>query len=276
MTKILVPTDFSPTAEIAFRFAVNLASKIQSEVVLYHVFTPLENPYIDTEAERDDYNKKTSGELHQQLDDLKSRLESEFSSVAISTELGRSPIIESILSYAETNNFKMIVMGTQGATGIKKVVIGSQAARVIEDTKIPVLLVPDEFTGEIPRKILFATTYDVNDKEPLSSVLEWTSPLKPTITIAHISDNENKENDATMEDYQNAVPEIFDSSHLSFKHIDATYSIETLEKLTVQHPYDMLSMIRRKKSFLGRLFFKSLSRDMAYLTKYPLLIIPEK
>lgn len=275
MTKILVPTDFSPTAEMAFNFALKLASKINSEIVLYHVFTPLENLYIDTEAERDAYNLKTSSELIQKLNNLKAKVASEYSSITVSTVLGRSPIIESILDYAEDNHFQLIIMGTQGASGIKKVIIGSQAARIIEDAKIPVLLIPDEFSGEIPKKVLFATTCNVHDKEALSTVLRWTAPLQPKFTIVHICEDETNGVHPTLKDYDVAIPESFNKDDLSFRRVSSSYATETMERLAADFPYDMLAMIRRRKTFFGRIFLKSLSRDMAYLTTCPLLIVPE-
>lgn len=276
MTKILVPTDFSPTAEMAFQFALRLASNIESEIVLYHVFTPLENLYIDTEEERDAYNVKTSAELYQKLDDLKAKAHSDYSSITITTVLGRSPIIESILGYAESNQFQMIIMGTQGASGIKKVIIGSQAARIIEDAKIPVLLIPDEFSGEIPKKVLFATTCNVQDKDALSTVLKWTAPLNPKFTIVHICEDETNGAHPTLKDYDAAIPVAFDKNNIAFRRVSSSYATETMEKLATDFPYDMLAMIRRKKTFFGRIFLKSLSRDMAYLTTCPLLIVPEK
>ncbi len=276
MTKILVPTDFSPTAETAFRFAVKLAGKTGSEVVLYHVFTPLENPYIDTLEKRDAYNLKMTSDLKQQLEQLKNSISADNRDVSITTALGRSPIIDTILNYAEENGFGMIIMGTQGASGIKKVVIGSQAARIIEDAEMPVLLVPENFTGNIPQKVLFATTCNVRDKEPISTVLNWIAPMHPKFSIVHICEDETVDSHATIKNYESSIPASFNKADVSFKRIGSSYAIETMEQLGTKFPYDMLAMIRRKKNFFGRIFLKSLSRDMAYLTKYPLLVIPEK
>lgn len=276
MTKILVPTDFSPTAETAFRFAVKLAARTNSEVVLYHIFTPVENPYIDTEAIRDEYNIKMSGELKQHLEILKDAVQLDSPSVQITTALGRSPIIDGILDYAEDNGFGMIIMGTQGASGLKKVIIGSQAARIIEDSELPVLLVPEKFTGDIPQKILFATICNVKDHDALGTVFKWTAPLNPKLSIVHICEDQTVNDHASLKDYSDVIPVSFNKEDVDFKRLSSSYTIETMEKLETKYPYDLLVMIRRRKSFFGRLFKKSLSQDMAYLTKYPLLVIPEK
>ena len=36
MKKLLVPTDFSPIAELAFLFAVNVATRAKGTIILYH------------------------------------------------------------------------------------------------------------------------------------------------------------------------------------------------------------------------------------------------
>ena len=40
MKRILVPVDFSPTSQKAFRYAVNIASKAGGSIILYHLYTP--------------------------------------------------------------------------------------------------------------------------------------------------------------------------------------------------------------------------------------------
>ncbi|HWR25093.1 MAG TPA: universal stress protein [Methanosarcina sp.] len=48
---------------------------------------------------------------------------------------------EKILSYAEENSIDLIVMGTQGLTGIKRFLIGSVAERVHRHSKKPVMII---------------------------------------------------------------------------------------------------------------------------------------
>ena len=58
MKRILVPADFSPTAEKAFRFALDIATKTKGTVILYHVYTPEESTFIDTEQKSKQYIHK--------------------------------------------------------------------------------------------------------------------------------------------------------------------------------------------------------------------------
>ena len=63
--------------------------------------------------------------------------------VRLSTEtfLDVSSAADAIISYAEGNNIDLIIMGTKGRTGLKKIVLGSVASGVISHAKCPVLVV---------------------------------------------------------------------------------------------------------------------------------------
>src|SRR5688572_16656638 len=99
MQRILVPTDFSATATKAFRFALDIASKSGGVIYLYHVYAPLENTFIDTELKRKEYNEKVQVDLSDRLKTL-NKSETANMSVTVTTVLGRTPIIDSILSFA--------------------------------------------------------------------------------------------------------------------------------------------------------------------------------
>ncbi|MBF6607279.1 MAG: universal stress protein [Flavobacterium sp.] len=275
MIKILVPTDFSVTADNAFQFAVNLAKSENGEIILYHVFTSLENPFIDSEENRDEYNSRTRAELQVQLEKLKQKFSSD-SSVKITTVLGSPPITASILDYASQNNCDIIIMGTQGASGLQRVLVGSEAGHIIDDTSMPVLLIPENFSGEMPQKIVFATTCNVEDKSALATAIKLTANFNTQMTIVHICDENNDEDHQGLQAYESVIETADKDVNIDFQHIATSYVTETMEKLDDLIPYDLVIMVKRRKSLFAKIFSESLSREMAYLIEHPLLIIPEK
>jgi len=48
---------------------------------------------------------------------------------------------EEIIKFAENNNIDLIVMGTLGATGLEKFLMGSVAEKVVRHSKVPVMVV---------------------------------------------------------------------------------------------------------------------------------------
>ena len=278
MQRILVPTDFSPTAEKAFRFALNIATKAKGTVILYHVYTPVESPFIDTGQKSKQYNTKTETNLVKRLQRLKKKVTAHTADVPVSTIVGRSPVIDNILGFAEHNHIDLIVMGTQGASGLKKIIIGSVAARIVEKTDIPVLLVPEKFEWTEPERIVFITNYLQTDRQALSVVLALAKLYGAALTVVHLVDvfaKEEKEK-IDFDNYAHAMHRELNQFNLRFKLLKTSSVTETMENLYKEIPYDIVAMVRRKKSFLKKFFLKSFTQNMAYVTNQPLLVVPEE
>ena len=278
MQRILVPTDFSPTAEKAFRFALDMATKAKGIVILYHVYTPVESPFIDTGQKSKQYNTQTETNLVKRLQRLKKKVTAHTADVPVSTIVGRSPVIDNILGFAEHNHIDLIVMGTQGASGLKKIIIGSVAARIVEKTDIPVLLVPEKFEWTEPERIVFITNYLQTDRQALSVVLALAKLYGAALTVVHLVDvfaKEEKEK-IDFDNYAHAMHRELNQFNLRFKLLKTSSVTETMENLYKEIPYDIVAMVRRKKSFLKKFFVKSFTQNMAYVTNQPLLVVPEE
>jgi nucleotide-binding universal stress UspA family protein len=280
MKRILVPTDFSPTAEKAFRFAVDLASRSKGTIILYHVYTPVESTFVDTEQTRKEYNLRAETNVLKKLQRLRKRVIGNVSDVTVSTIIGRSPLINNILSFADNNHIDLILMGTQGASGLKKNIIGSVAARIIEKSTLPVLLVPAKYELGNPGQFAFATDNRASDKQALRLIEEFANQYGSDITVLHLVTSKTPES-ANSVTNSNATKDTHLSklmakhSKMCFKTIETSSVSETMQTLDKTFPYDILIMVRRKKTFIENFFLKSFTKNMAYMTTKPLLIIPE-
>ena len=281
MKRILVPTDFSTTAEKAFRFALDLATRAKSTIILYHTYIPAESTFIGSEKTRKQYNTQSEANIVKRLQRLKKKVTGDSTDVAVSTIVGRSPLINNILGFAEHNHIDLIVMGTQGSSGLKKTIIGSVAARVIEKSDLAVLLIPAKYELEEPGQFVFATNYGASDKQALTLVDALAKLYNAEITVLHFlsiyeteSEKEKERND--FDNYACSLQRVFNESKMKFQMLERSSVIETMETLEKKFPYDIMAMVRRKKTFLEKFFIKSFTKNMAYITAKPLLILPEK
>jgi nucleotide-binding universal stress UspA family protein len=279
MKRILVPVDFSPTSIKAFRYAVEIASKSGGNIILYHLYTPAKSTTVGVFENVRAYNHELETNNLKRLQRLKKKVLSDGINVPVSTLVGRPPVVNNILGFAEHNEIDMIVMGTQGASGLKKVVVGSIAAKIIENTDIPVLLVPEKFEWVPLEKIAFTTTFERTDKKALPLVFEMATLYDAVVTFVNLRDPHNQF-DTTEEDnfdtYAYSLHREYDDSRIQFKQLKTNSIVKTMENLHEEIPYDLLVMARRKKGFLNRFFQKSFTKKMAYITKQPLLVIPEE
>jgi nucleotide-binding universal stress UspA family protein len=279
MKRILVPTDFSPTAELAFRFAVNVATRAKGSITLYHNYVPIGSTFIGTEITRKEYNAECEASLTKKLELLKKKVLGDVTEVAVSITVGRAPLIDNMLGFVAHNNIDLIVMGTQGASGFKKTIIGSVAAKIIEKSDIPVLLVPEKYIMKEPRQFVFASNFQSFEKNALTLVIDMVNMFDADLTVLHFqslnipaAEKEKEKND--FEAFAYTLQRIYNESNIKFHLLEASSVIETMERMCEAFPYDVMVMVRRKKSFIEKFFIKSFTQNMAYTTQKPLLIVP--
>jgi nucleotide-binding universal stress UspA family protein len=279
MKRILVPTDFSPTAELAFRFAVNVATRAKGTIILYHNYVPLGSTFIGTETTRKEYNTKYEARATKKMELLKNRVLGDVAEVAITIIVGRAPLMDNMLRFAAHNNIELIVMGTQGASGFKKTIIGSVAAKIAGKSDIPVLLVPEKYIMKDPKHFVFASNFQSSEKNALSLVIDMANMYDADLTVLHfqslnLTASEKEKEKKDFETYTDALQSIYNESNIKFHLIEASSVIETMESMCEVFPYDIMVMVRRKKSFFEKFFIKSFTQNMAYTTQKPLLIFP--
>jgi nucleotide-binding universal stress UspA family protein len=279
MKRILVPVDFSPTSIKAFRYAAELVSKSGGSITLYHLYTPATSSTAGLYEQVRVYNKQLEINNLKRLQRLRKKILSDGIEVPVSAIVGRVPVVKNILRFSALNQIDMIVMGTQGASGLKRVIIGSVAAKIIDKTDIPVLLVPEKFELAPPEKIAFTTTFQRTDKKALPLVFEIASLYDAEVTFVNLCDPNNPF-DITEEDnleaYANNLQIEYSNLAVQFKQLKTTSITKTMESLHEEIPYDLLVMARRKTGFLNRFFQKSFTKQMAYITRQPLLVVPEE
>ena len=138
MTKnILVPYDFTTFGDIAFEKAIEIAKKFDSKLTLLTIIgTDIDTSGMDwVRAQEKHDEEETSAK------DKLNRIKDSQNNVDISVKIiHNSSVIDGILSFAENNNIDLIVMGSHGRSGFKKLVLGSAASGVVARANCPVLI----------------------------------------------------------------------------------------------------------------------------------------
>jgi nucleotide-binding universal stress UspA family protein len=147
---ILVPVDFSPDSEAALTFAAELADMLKAPLLVLHVVhDPGQAPGY--------YSVKGAGKHLQKMEDVAAEMLQEFMQdisrkhqelgplKAAETKLVTGIPVSRILEIAEKTDARMIVMGSQGRTGLAHALLGSKAEQVVRLAPVPVTIakVPD-------------------------------------------------------------------------------------------------------------------------------------
>lgn len=277
MKRILLPTDFSDNSWNAISYALQLFKDERCTFTLLNTYTPiiyqLESAELSTaQFGLENAMRKASEEG---LERLKTRIETEFSypKHTIASISSFNTLTEEIKELYEGHMMDMVIMGTQGASGLKEILFGSNAIHVINKAKCPVMAIPSDYAFEAPHEILFPTDYLINyDDRHLQTIKKISRLFGARTNILHVSTSveltpEQKENQNTLKEL------IKGTSHL-FHEVSNAHIPEAIAEFQVKHKINLLAMINNKHSFFENLFFKSNIKHIGFHLNVPFLVIP--
>jgi universal stress protein A len=136
----LVPTDFSADADQALEYAIALASKLQARLTLLHVLLSLP-PVPEGAPDRglpEVYLRQRAAEAKQALATRQQRVQD--AGLEGHSLLVYGMPFQGILDTAQEQKVDLIIMSTHGRTGLKHVLLGSVAEKVVRLAPCPVLV----------------------------------------------------------------------------------------------------------------------------------------
>ena len=137
---IMVPYDKSEPANRALEYAIDLAKRYSSKISIV-AYVPLNVDYsVDGNESYVETVKLMKKSAAYDLSKLEPRLQELKIPYDIKIVEGTS-ITETLISYAEIHHVEIIVMGSRGLGGFKKLLLGSVASGVLQSSKCPVLIV---------------------------------------------------------------------------------------------------------------------------------------
>ena len=140
---VLVPIDFSVHSERALEFAVTIAQRFGGAVELLHV---VEDPFVSGAWSSEAFMPNIPELLDQLIAEARKRLDAMKAAAAKDGGAFTATVVtgepsNAIVDHAKAGAFDLIVMSTQGRTGLTHLFLGSVAERVLRTAPCPVLTV---------------------------------------------------------------------------------------------------------------------------------------
>ena len=148
---MLVALDGSPVAEKIIPYVESLAKKMGSEVILFRAVEPLSMPFGTSYPFLEEYKVAFAANAEKEAKAYLSEQESKLrdKGLKIISDIVKTKPDQAILQYAEDHSISLIALTTHGFSGIAKWAYGSVAARVIEGSTKPILLLRPPLQEEI-------------------------------------------------------------------------------------------------------------------------------
>lgn len=262
---ILLPTDFSENSKAAIAYALNLYSGVKTRYFLLHTYlAPHAGASVLVSIE--DILKE---DAEKELKAMQSR---------ILGQIGEENFVQIILERGDLNyaieravdlwDIDAIVMGTKGASGIKEVLVGSNAFKVMQVAKVPVWVIPNDVEIRMPKRIGLAS--DLSHTKDI--VLKPLTELKERVGCEVLLVNVQKEavgGSSTSVSSGKYIQELV-SSIFSISGDEVQESLRLWAK---KENIDVLAVVRYKHSFLDHLFGRSNTRKLAMASEIPLLVL---
>jgi len=149
ISNILVSVDFSAGSRACVEYATAMAEAFHSNVTLFHVFERVDlmaSIVPGADARVDDETDRALAQRH--LERLRTETPRR-ANVQISVAVIHGSPAEEILAYSRDKAFDMVVIGTHGRTGLRRVLMGSVAEAVVRGASCAVLTLHLPFPAQV-------------------------------------------------------------------------------------------------------------------------------
>jgi nucleotide-binding universal stress UspA family protein len=274
MVNILVPTDFSDLSKVAIDYAIKVANKLGGNITLLHVVTVIQ----PTRASMRLRLEALEEELMQMAKEDMKALITEFAGKNKTDKPIAFEVIQASSFNAAVKNVAkklrsgLIIMGTRGANGLKKVVLGSNTASVIEISNIPVLAVPEFAEFSSFKTVVYATDLKHLDDE-LELLIPYIKIFESALHVFHVISDSNE-----MAKSENIIRKALEKTGYTKFIIKVVVDREidhAVENYVKETKSDLLTTFAHEHSFYEKLFDRSLTRKLAFQSKLPFLAFRE-
>ena len=281
MKNILLPTDFSENSWNAIKYAIQLFEKDQCTFHVFNAYTPvvydLTYMLLASPAQfglRDPIREAS----REHLSELETRISEEFGvnpNHTFETIARFETLISGIKELIEERHIDLVIMGTKGATGAKKILFGSNTVQVFSEIKHPIIAIPSNFDYVAPQEILFPTDLEVTfNEEQLHMLKEITVLHHSKINAMHVRTGHGLS--AMQENNKLMLQTLFGKMNFEFHDFDDMNIPVAINEFQDAHTVNMLAMINNKQSFFENLFFKDTINQIGFYLNIPFLVIPSK
>lgn len=273
MKKILLPTDFSENSMNAINYAMRFFENWECHFYILNVQKTSEFVIDDlmSASPGDSVYGSIATDNKKLIQQLVKKLNKQHASKSYTFHglFDYDDLVSAVDQAVESHQIDLIIMGTNGATGAKEVVFGSNTLRVIRDTSCPILTIPENYSFHTLKNALFSTQ-DSNDFsfEGMELFKELLQLHQCQLNVLELHDNM----DVTKTD-SDCVKALFPEHPYTYYNLHTSIGLEAVNIVTQLLKIDIHAVYIERKNFMERLLLGSKTSKLTYNTSVPMLLL---
>lgn len=188
LANILCTTDFSSASATALGYAVSIARRYDSQIYMTHVIRPDSYQLVPAEAVGTSLAHARRF-AEQQMGEL--LVSGRLRGIPHQVLLGEGELWSTLAEFLKKYEIDLIVAGTHGRTGVRKLLLGSVAEEIFRLAPCPVLTVGPKAPKQAPaegelRHILYATDFTATAGRAAAYALSLAQEHQAQLTLLHV------------------------------------------------------------------------------------------
>ncbi|EAZ79227.1 universal stress protein [Algoriphagus machipongonensis] len=265
--KILIPMDFSENSRKTLEFAISLSRTKATTITLIHVIEVI----YDFAAQ----SAIAIEGMHRDADQYFQKFISTFKEPGIKLEYILKEGTVSIMTakIAEELSVDLIIMGTHGASGVERSMMGTNAVEVIKSSEVPVLLFPEKAQISGIQKMSLAIELNDHEEPFINNIIQLSKTWNLKLDLIHVQQNRSFTEELALLGLERFLEINHPELEPKVNTIKAEKVEEGIGSFLKENPNTILVMCHRHHSFWEQIMSKSKSIEIAYHPSVPLLVM---
>lgn len=268
MKKILCPTDFSDAASNAMAYAAKICQVAGAELILFHVMSLAERVIQDIVYGEPRITSQITDELENQ-----SRQIAQMFKISCYADVETAGISLTKTIQNKATDYDLIVMGTNGVNELSDFLTGSHTYRVIQQSKVPVLMVPPESGYSNISRIVYAFNYLRARTLPLNQLIPWITVFNCELSVLQVLEEAySKDIDEELKELQGIISQSHPEVKLNFDTIRSAEIAQSVDQYMLRNQIDILALCTHTTGIIETLFHKRVIKEISARSSYPVLV----
>ena len=267
MKSIIVGTDFSEGSYAALELAVDVANRMQCDILLVWV---RREKMLFTGEQLDMLTNLAKDKLKA----LCERYASKMTAGRIHSRIINGKVSAAIAEVAKRELAPLIIIGTNGASGFEKYVIGSQAARIVQDSPCPVLTMRQGFDfHKRLERIVVPLRVNANSRQKVPPAASMAKIFGSEVHILGLLDL--KEEESALRTYINQSTDFLEREGVPYHFEIRTYSTysDTVLNYADEIKADLVIINTEQDRVISQLFLGTNAQQIVHKSHIPVLCI---